>query len=138
MSKKKKHIDQTRGKLKNQEATEQTLRKAAENPDPLRVMRDNDLFHSGLEDSVMLIKSAIRYLSTQSDYQTSDYTRVFDPSRGTPTDDEHEPAEVKRYTRWSELMVGRYGSSHAGRVRDCIAVGTYCDPRLFVMMVKLF
>jgi hypothetical protein len=138
MSKKKKSVKPNRGELKNQEATVETLRKAAENPDPVLEMRDKGLLHSGLEDSVHLIRSAIEYLSSANGYQVSDYTRVFDPSGGAPTDDENEPAEVRRYLNWSSIVINRWGSGGMNLIRNTIIGGRRCDPGLFVMMVKLF
>ena len=122
-------------------ATKETIENAKWNPDPILVWAESGQLNGVLEESVIQIRAAIKYLSSDTGLQTLNYYSLDCPggrSINRSTDESSEPKSVKRYLAWSPVVISRFGSGGFSKVKDCITDGMKCDWVLFHSAIKLF
>ena len=122
-------------------ATKETITKARLNPDPILIWAESGQLNGVLEESVIQIRTAIKYLSSDTGLQTLNYYSLDCPggrSNVHTTDETSEPKSVKRYLDWSPVVISRFGSGGFAKVKDCIVEGTECDWVLFHSAIKLY
>ena len=124
-----------------QYATNKTINNAAINPDPILVWAQSGKLNPVLENSVLLIRKAISYLSRDTGVQSLNYYSLDCPggrSLTRITDEGFEPKEVRRYLEWSPKVISKYGQDGFRQVTDCIIEGEECDWDLFHSAIKTF
>jgi hypothetical protein len=122
-------------------ATKETIENAKLNPDPILVWAETGKLNAFLEESVIQIRAAIKYLSSDTGLQTLNYYSLDCPggrSNVRTTDETSEPKSVKRYLDWSPVVISRFGGGGFAKVKDCITDGMKCDWDLFHSAIKLF
>ena len=122
-------------------ATKETIENAKWNPDPILVWAETGKLNAVLEESVIQIRAAIKYLSSDTGLQTLNYYSLDCPggrSNVRTTDESSEPKSVKRYMDWTTVVVSKFGNGGFRLVTDCITDGTKCDWDLFHSAIKLF
>lgn len=124
-----------------QYATNKTIENVKLNPDPILVWAESGKLNPVLENSVLLIRKAISYLSRDTGVQSLNYYSLDCPGGRSLTriaDEGFEPKEVRRYLEWSPKVISKYGQDGFRQVTDFIIDGEECDSDLFHSAIKIF
>ena len=122
-------------------ATKETIENAKWNPDPILVWAESGQLNGVLEGSVMEIRKAISYLTSDTGMQTVNYASLDCPggrSTNRYADESLEPKYVKRYMDWTVVVISRFGSGGFAKVKECILEGSDCYCDLFHSAIKLY
>ena len=119
-------------------ATNKTINNAAINPDPILVWAQRGKLNPVLENSVLLIRKAISYLSRDTGVQSLNYYSLDCPGGRSLTRITDEDLSLRRYLELSPKVISKYGQGGFRQVTGSIIEGEECDWNLFHSAIKIF